>query len=135
MRQFPTMVQILSEIRFFTYVKVVTHCALSLHTLPPSISKHTPSLSLHTCPSLSLSLSVHSPSLSKQTDSLPLPLHALSISLHLGSDRNFGSVRQKFCRTFCHSISCSLTIYGYKADSFKNLQCNIYVLFFLQTHN
>ena len=42
----------------------------------------------------------------------------------LGSDRNFSSVdfgrfcsvRQKFCRTFCHSISCSLTIYGYKVD-------------------
>ena len=28
----------------------------------------------------------------------------------------FGLVRQKFCRTFCHLISCSLTIYGYKAD-------------------
>ena len=50
----------------------------------------------------------------------------------LGSDRNFGSVRgsadfgrfgsvrQKFCRTFCHSISCSLTIYGYKADRLCN---------------
>ena len=32
----------------------------------------------------------------------------------------FGSVRQKFCRTFCHSISCSLTIYGYKADRLCN---------------
>ena len=26
MRQFPTMVQILSKIHFFTYVRVVTHC-------------------------------------------------------------------------------------------------------------
>ena len=32
----------------------------------------------------------------------------------------FCSVRQKFCRTFCHSISCSLTIYGYKADRLCN---------------
>ena len=31
-----------------------------------------------------------------------------------------GSVRQKFCRTFCHSISCSFTIYGYKADRLCN---------------
>ena len=31
-----------------------------------------------------------------------------------------GSVRQKFCRIFCHSISCSLTIYGYKADRLCN---------------
>ena len=31
-----------------------------------------------------------------------------------------GSVRHKFCRTFCHSISCSLTIYGYKADRLCN---------------
>ena len=46
----------------------------------------------------------------------------------LGNDRNFGSadfgrfgsVRQIFCRTFCHSISCSLTIYGYKADRLYN---------------
>ena len=27
---------------------------------------------------------------------------------------------KKFCRTFCHSISCSLTIYGYKADRLCN---------------
>ena len=32
----------------------------------------------------------------------------------------FGSVRLKFCRTFYHSISCSLTIYGYKADRLCN---------------
>ena len=45
----------------------------------------------------------------------------------LGSDRNFGSVRgsagsvrQKICRTFCHSISCSLTIYRYKVDRLGN---------------
>ena len=52
----------------------------------------------------------------------------------LGSDRNFGSVRDSadfgrfgsakilpnFCRNFCHSISCSLTIYGYKADILCN---------------
>ena len=57
----------------------------------------------------------------------------------LGSDRNFGSVRgsadfgrfgsvrQKFCRTFCHSTSCSLTIYGYKADRLCNsLQQNVF---------
>ena len=31
-----------------------------------------------------------------------------------------GSVRQKFCRIFCHSTSCSLTIYGYKADRLCN---------------
>ena len=52
----------------------------------------------------------------------------------LGSDRNFGSVRgsadfgrfcsvrfgKNFCRAFCHSVSCSLTIYGYKADRLCN---------------
>ena len=54
--------------------------------------------------------------------------YGLWYGLGLGNDRNFGSVRfgvrlilagsvrQKFCRTFCHSISGSLTIYGYKAD-------------------
>ena len=52
----------------------------------------------------------------------------------LGNDRNFGSVRgsadfgrfvsAKFCRTFCHSISCSLTIYGYKADRWYAILCN-----------
>ena len=31
-----------------------------------------------------------------------------------------GSVGQKFCRTFCHSISCSLTIYGYKVGRLCN---------------
>ena len=38
--------------------------------------------------------------------------------LPLGSGRNFGSA--KFCRNFCHSTSCSLTIYGYKADRLCN---------------
>ena len=46
----------------------------------------------------------------------------------LGSDRNFGSVRGSadFGRfgsvrqKFCHSISCSLTIYGYKVGRLCN---------------
>ena len=34
----------------------------------------------------------------------------------------FGSIKilPNFCRTFCHSISCSLTIYGYKVDRLYN---------------
>ena len=57
-------------------------------------------------------------------------MHDKILVLYVGSDRNFGSVRgsadfgrfgsvkilPNFCRIFCHSISCSLTIYGYKAD-------------------
>ena len=34
--------------------------------------------------------------------------------------KNFAEILPNFCRTFCHSISCSLTIYGYKADRLCN---------------
>ena len=47
-------------------------------------------------------------------------LNCIVYTYILGNDRNFASVRQKFCRTFCHSISCSLTTYGYKADRLCN---------------
>ena len=46
-----------------------------------------------------------------------------------------GSVRQKFCRTFCHSISCALTIYGYKADRLSNSLQQIFFSVTAKFHN
>ena len=108
----------------FLYHVSVSLSSLSLSILFLSLSLF---ISISLCFSVSiiylsvsiLSLSLHDSYFTLYLFYIPVQCTVYTVQCTLTRKRpkfRFGSVRQKFCRTFCHSISCSHTIYGYKVD-------------------